>query len=267
MIESGGNGILNNMLYAILSVTCISLISLVGLFALYVREEVLDSILFYLVSFASGAIIGAAFFDLIPESLELVNTEIAIIYISLGFVFFHLLERSIYWYHGHGHMGDSGKIDMSWEDERTEVKRFTYLNLLGDVVHNLIDGMVIGVSFMISISLGIVTTIAVAFHELPQEIGDFAILVFGGFNKLKSLILNFVTALAAIAGTIIVYLILPSIEFVGLLIGFAGGGFIYISAAELLPELQKEKNMKKSAIQFILFIVAIVIIWALVNIA
>jgi zinc and cadmium transporter len=229
------------------------------------REEALDKVLFYFVSFASGAILGAAYFDLIPEALEMVEVENAIIYVASGFVFFYLLERTVYWYHGHGHIRNGGKLDVSWEDERTGIKSYTYLNLLGDMIHNLIDGMVIGASFLISITAGIVTTLAVAFHELPQEIGDFAILVYGGFKKMKALALNFLSALTAIAGVIIVYLVLPSVEFVGSIVGFVGGGFIYISAAELIPELQKEKKMIKSVFQFILFILALFFIWFLVT--
>lgn len=154
---------------------------------------------------------------------------------------------------------------MNWEDDRTEVKSFTYLNLLGDGVHNLIDGTIIGASFLISIPAGLVTTIAVAFHELPQEIGDFAILVYGGIERTRALMMNFVTALMAVAGTLIVYLIYPSLDFIGFLVGFVGGGFIYISSAELIPELQREKNFKRSVIQFTLFILALIIIWTLVN--
>lgn len=258
--------VLGNLIYAIVAVIAISLISLIGLVALSARERLLDSILFYLVSFASGTILGAAFFDLIPEAVEMVKVEVAIIYIALGFVFFYLLERTVYWYHGHGHIGNGGRVEVSWEDDRTKVKSFTYLNLIGDGVHNLIDGMIIGASFLISVPAGIVTTLAVAFHELPQEIGDFAILVYGGLGRLKALMLNFLTAIMAVVGTLLIYLIMPSTQFLGLLVGFVGGGFIYISAAELIPELQKEKVMIKSVIQFVLFAVALLVIWSLVNI-
>ncbi len=253
------------MVYAIIAVILISLISLIGLVALSLREKVLDGILFYLVSFASGAILGAAFFDLIPEAVELVEMETAIIYVAFGFIFFYLLERSIYWHHGHGHL-DGEQVQISEADDRAEVKSFIFLNLLGDGVHNLIDGMVIGASFIISIPAGIVTTLAVVFHELPQEMGDFAILVFGGLNRIKALMLNFITGLMATLGVLVTYLIFSSAQFIGFLVGFAGGGFIYISAAELIPELQKEKGMVKSVVQFVIFILAMLIIWNLVNV-
>jgi zinc and cadmium transporter len=231
--------------------------------ALSLKEKILDHILFYLVSFAGGAILGAAFFDLIPEAIELIEIETAIVYISVGFLFFFLLERSIYWYHGHGHFHNSGHISISAEDTRTEVKSYVYLNLIGDGVHNFIDGLVIGASFLISIPAGIVTTLAVFFHELPQEIGDFAILVYGGMKRIKALMMNFITALMAIVGVLIVYFILSSPTSLGFLVGFAGGGFTYIAAAELIPELQKEKKVSKSIIQFIIFILAMILIWSL----
>lgn len=257
---------MSNLVYTLTAVIGISLLSLVGLFMLSLKEEMLDRILFYLVSFASGGILAAAFFDLIPEAIEMVETETAIIYITLGFIVFYILERSIYWYHGHGHSPTSEKVEISETDKRTEIKRFIYLNLLGDGLHNLTDGMVIAASFLISIPAGIVTTLAVIFHELPQEIGDFAILMYGGIKRKIALLLNFITALIAVVGALIVYFIFSSEQFVSFLVGFAGGGFIYISAAELIPELQKEKNMKKSIIQFILFILAILMIYGLVTV-
>ncbi|WP_455367397.1 ZIP family metal transporter [[Eubacterium] cellulosolvens] len=250
--------------YSIIVVIGISCLSLIGVLALVLKENLLDNILFYLVSFASGAILGAAYFDLIPEALELIEVESAIVFIALGFVLFYLLERVVYWYHGHGHI-ERDQIKVSEVDERAGVKSFTYLNLIGDGVHNLIDGMVIGASFALSITTGIVASIAVMFHELPQEIGDFAILVYGGIQRLKALMWNFIVSLTAILGVIIVHAIFRSTQLVGILVGFAGGAFIYLSAAELIPELQKEKKLHKSVIQFILFIIAMIFIWGLVN--
>jgi len=245
---------LSGVFYALAAVVAVSLTSLIGLLALSAREEFLDRILFFLVSFASGAILGAAYFDLIPEAIEAVKVESAIACVALGFAFFYLLERSVYWYHGHGHMHVGEGVKVSWEDERVRVKSFVYLNLIGDGVHNLIDGMVIGASFLISLSAGLVATLAVAFHELPQEIGDFAILIYGGLSRLRALTVNFLTALTAVLGVVIIYLGSPSPRFLGLLVGFVGGGFIYISAAELIPELQKERGLARSIFQFLVFI-------------
>ena len=257
---------LDSLIYSLAVVTSLSLLSLSGLFFISLRDEVMHRLLFYLVSFACGAILGAAYFDLIPESAELLGLEKAIIYIVLGFVSFYFLERSLYWFHGHGHLHGDGQIEVNGPDERLGVKSFTYLNLVGDGVHNLIDGMVIGASFLISISAGFVAALAVAFHELPQEMGDFAILLYGGLEKAKALTLNFITALTAVIGVLAVHFLFSSGHLLGLLVGFAGGGFTYISAAELIPELQKETSLAKSGVQFLIFISALLFIRGLMGI-
>ncbi len=250
--------------YALMATIGVSIISLVGLFTLPLNEGALDEVLFYLISFASGTIMGAALFDLIPEAVGLVELDAAIAFVAFGFVFFYFLERSIYWYHGHGHArGDWGKVEISEPDERANAKGFVYLNLLGDAVHNLIDGMVIGAGFATSLPVGLASALAVAFHELPQEIGDFSILIYGGFRKAMALAMNFLTALAAILGTMIVFSISPSPQFIGSLVGFAGGGFIYISAAELLPELKAEGDRAKSILQYAIFALAMLLVWGL----
>jgi len=252
--------------HALAATIGISLISLIGLFALPLDEGILDEVLFYLISFASGTILGAALFDLIPEAIELVELDSAIPYVAFGFASFYLLERSIYWYHGHGHLrGDREGVEISEPDGRAKAKGFVYLNLVGDAVHNLIDGMIIGAGFATSLSLGLASTLAVAFHELPQEVGDFSILLYGGFKRAMALAMNFLTALTAILGTLIVFSAFPSPQFIGPLIGFAGGSFIYISAAELLPELKAKGGRARSIIQYALFALAMLFVWALGN--
>jgi len=248
------------MLYAFLAVTAVSVISLVGIFALSLKERTLDKILFVLLSFSSGSILGTAFFDLLPAAIEFLGEEqlsITVLYITLGFVGFFFLERFIYWFHGHVH----GHEHISEIDERLSVKKFVYLNLIGDGIHNLIDGMIIGASFLINIPLGVATTIAVFFHELPQEIGDFGILVYGGFTRKRALFFNFLSALTSIVGVLISNYFSTSIEnFFGFLMALAAGGFIYLAASELIPEMQKEEDFGRSLIQFVLFIFGILLI-------
>ncbi|MEM2122841.1 MAG: ZIP family metal transporter [Candidatus Bathyarchaeia archaeon] len=256
---------MDSLMYSLAAVISISLLSLLGLFFISLKDEVMHIFLFYLVSFACGAILGAAYFDLIPESVELLGLERAIPYTVLGFVFFYFLERSLYWFHGHGHLHGEGRVEVNDLDDRLGVKSFAYLNLIGDGVHNLIDGMIIGASFIISISSGLVASMAVVFHELPQEIGDFAVLLYGGVEKVKALAFNFTTALTGVIGVLVAHFIFSSAYFLGLLVGFAGGGFTYISAAELIPELQRERSLAKSGIQFLLFILALLTIWGLVG--
>lgn len=243
-----------SIIYAVLAVGLISILSLGGIFALSLREKLLDKLLFYLMSFSAGAILGTAFFDLLPESLEIVGDSFAFSYIALGFVIFYFLERLIYWYHGHGHLHD--KVAVS-------VKSYVYLNLIGDSIHNLIDGMVITTAFLISVPLGIASTVAVIFHELPQEIGDFGILVFGGLSKKRALFFNFLSALTAFVGVVLVFFLIEIEGFSGFLISISAGGFIYLSASEILPELKKELNFKKNIIQFTLFILGLLMIRSL----
>ena len=254
---------LSNILYAIIAIVIISLVSLVGIFALSLKETVLDKFLFILLSFSAGSILGAAYLDLLPEAVEILGeeqTSITVLYITLGFLGFFFLERFIYWFHGHVH-GHELKSEV---DERITVKKFVYLNLIGDGIHNLIDGMIITASFFINISVGLAATIAVFFHELPQEIGDFGVLVYSGFTRRKALSFNFLSALTAIVGVLISnYFSMHVEDFVGFLMALAAGGFIYIAASELIPEMQKEKDTRRSMIQFVVFVLGIVLIWSL----
>lgn len=243
-----------SLIYAIFAVSIVSILSLVGIFALSLNDKLLDKLLFYMMSFSAGAILGAAFFDLLPESIQTVENSIVFSYIALGFVLFYFLERLVYWYHGHGHSHD--KLVGS-------IKSYVYLNLIGDGIHNLIDGMVITTAFLVSVPLGIVSTIAVIFHELPQEIGDFGILVFGGLSKKRALLFNFLSALTAFVGVALVFFLIEIEGFSGFLISISAGGFIYLAASEILPELKKEQNFKKNIIQFILFILGLFLIKSL----
>jgi len=252
---------MSNLAYAILAVVVVSLLSLIGVFAISLKETTLDRILFVLLSFSAGSILGAAYLDLLPEAIEFLGEEqlsTVALYITLGFLGFFFLERFLYWYHGHVH-GYESKVE-----EKMTVKKFVYLNVIGDGIHNLIDGMIIAAGFFIAIPVGVATTVAVIFHELPQEIGDFGVLVYGGFTRHKALLFNFLSALTAVVGVLISnYFSMSIVNFVGFLVALAAGGFIYLAASELIPEIQKEENIEKSMIQFVLFILGIALIWSL----
>jgi len=229
----------------LLATGLVSLLSLSGIFALSLREDTLHRILFFLVAFSAGTILGASIFDLLPEAIELVNEEVVFIY---------------YWYHGHGHHSDLEER----EDERTATKGFAYLNIIGDAIHNFIDGMIIAASFTVGAHVGVATTIAVIFHELPQEMGDYGILIYAGFEKTRALVLNFAAALSVVAGGIFASFYLGTVEaFSGTLIAFSAGAFIYLAASELIPELKEEEDFWRSVIQFAVFIVGLVLIWYL----
>lgn len=239
-------------LWSVIASIVVSLISLIGILFLLVNEKTLNNILFILIGFATGGLLGGAFFHLLPEALEKSsNITLTFLYVILGFIIFFILERYIHWRHCH----KEGKCD---------VHVVSYLSLIGDSVHNLIDGMIIATSFQVNINFGLITTLAIILHEIPQEIGDFGVLVYGGFSKLKALFYNFLSALTAIIGVFIGYFLTTSIgNFSSVLLPIAAGGFIYIAASDLVPELHKEPELKKSTLAIITFIFGILLMYAL----
>lgn len=224
---------------AIASVIAISAISLIGVFFLWVADKKLKKAFIYMVSFAVGGLFGDIFLHLLPEVAETGFGVTAALIILAGILSSFTVERFLQWRHCH--------IPTSGEHPHS----FAYMNLFGDGVHNLIDGLIIGGSYLASIPLGIATTIAVIFHEIPQEMGDFSVLIYGGFTKKKALTFNFLTALTAVLGAVIALALGSVIEgFVPLLIPFAAGNFIYIAGSDLIPELRKDTpEPKKSALQ------------------
>ncbi len=221
------------------------LISLVGAFSLWLNEKHLRKLVVILVPFSAGALLSGALFHLLEESLEKLEPMIAFIYLMVGFIFFFIIEKFFHWRHCH-----EGKCD---------VHPFTYTILVGDAVHNFIDGIIIAVSFLISVPFGIVTTLLIIGHEIPQELGDFGVLVYGGMNKIKALTANFMVQLTAILGGVLGYLLATSIkEIIPFMLPFAAGGFIYIAACDLIPELHKEPKLSKSMFHFAFFIIGIV---------
>jgi zinc and cadmium transporter len=232
----------------LVSVIAISLISLGGIAVFWVADKKLKKAFVYMVSFAAGGLFGDVFLHLIPEIAGKTGFPItASIVIIIGILFSFTVERFFQWRHCH--------VPTSQEHPHS----FAYMNLFGDGVHNLIDGLIVGGSYIASVPLGIATTIAVIFHEIPQEIGDFGILIYGGFGKRKALMFNFLTALTAVIGVIIAFVLGSAIEgFVPLLIPFAAGNFIYIAGSDLIPELRKDTpEPKKSALQMVSLILGV----------
>ena len=237
------------LIQILVAVFFVSSISLVGIF-LFLKKKILNKILFYLVSFAAGSMLGAAFLDLLPETLEKGYNDFIPILILAGILSSFALEKFLHWHHHHA------------EHEHEEIHAFTYLNLVGDGLHNFVDGVVIAVSFMSNTALGITTTIAIIAHEIPQEIGDFGILIYGGFSKAKALFYNFLSAITAFAGALLAYFFASATENASTYMkAFAVGGFIYIAGTDLIPEIHKEKNLRKSFIQLVLMFFGISLIW------
>jgi len=241
-------------LYTFASVMVVSFISFVGVFTLSLREDILRKYIFIFISIAVGALLGDSIIHLIPEALEnSSNATLTSILVIAGILLFFTLEKFLHWHH-HG------------EDKDDEhVHPVGKLVLFSDGVHNFIDGIIIAASFMISVPVGLATTIAVILHEIPQEIGDFAVLLHAGYTKKRALWLNFLSALAALLGAIFLFAINGMAEISAtILIPLAAGGFIYIAVADLIPELHKTKDTKNSFIQIVAVITGVLAMLALV---
>jgi len=243
----------NVWLYAIVSVIVVSLISLIGVFFINGKKKNLKKMLLFFVSFSAGTLLGDAFIHLLPEAVDSSGFTLQIsIYLMLGILSWFVLEKFINWRHCHLH------------DHKDHVHPFAVTNLMGDVLHNFIDGLIIGASYLASVPLGIATTLAVIFHEIPQEIGEFAVLLRGGFTRSRALLLNFLSALTAVIGAIIALVVGSSVTgLVVFLIPFAAGSFIYIATADLIPELHKEVELGKSSIQLFAFVLGVAVMAAL----
>ncbi len=240
---------LETWLYSLISVLVVSAISLIGIITLSVKSEKLEKFLIYMISFAAGALLGDAFIHLLPEAIESSNFTLNIsLFVLCGIGFSLITEKVIHWRHCH-HM-----------TTKTHQHNISVMNLIGDGVHNFIDGIIIGASYLISIPVGLATTLAIIFHEIPQEIADYGVLIYGGFTKTKAILANFITALTALLGTVIALSIGSRSEsFLTFLIPFAIGNFIYIACSDLIPELHKDFETKKAIIQVLLFILGIAV--------
>src|SRR3989338_3717906 len=240
--------------YSLISVLIVSLLSLIGVIALSIKKDRLKKILIYTISFSAGALFGDAFIHLIPEAVEETGFSLkTALYILSGIVFSFITEKFIHWRHCH------------LPHSKEHIHPFAIMNLLGDSVHNFIDGLIIGASYLVNIPTGIATTIAVILHEIPQEIGDFGVLLQGGFSKAKALAFNFLTAATAILGAIISLMFSSYIKgLTTFLIPFAAGTFIYIAGTDLIPELHKEVKFQRSLIQLVTFLIGIGIMVSLV---
>lgn len=235
------------------SVFAVSAVSLIGVILFALNESTLQKLIVYLVSFAAGALFGNAFIHLLPHTAEGHGfTPMTGITVLSGIVVLFAVENYIHWHHHHTHMG------------QTQVQPFSYMILLGDSVHNIIDGLIIAASYLASIPLGIATTTAVALHEIPQELGDFAIMVHGGFSTWKAVAYNFVSALTAFIGAIIALILAGSVdELNSILLPFAAGAFIYIAGSDLLPEIKGEEDRTRLTVIMGTFLTGILLMYLL----
>jgi zinc and cadmium transporter len=218
-----------------------SLIALVGAVTLLLRAETLQRLLLPLVALAAGSLLGGAVFHLFPASLAAIEPDLhAWVAFMLGFTLFMALEQFLHWRHCTRAVADSRRP-------------LTYLVLLGDGLHNFIGGLAIASAFLVDLRLGITAWVAAAAHEIPQELGDFGVLVHGGWSKGKALLYNVLSATSFLLGGLLTYALSGAID-VSYLIPFAAGNFVYIAAADLVPEVNKEASAGASAVHTVVFL-------------
>jgi len=235
---------MNTLLWILLATFVDGILGLIGIFSIWMSDKSLRKLVGILVAFSAGALLSGAFSHLLAESLPRNNVQFIFAIVMIGFVIFFLVERLLHWHHCH--------------DGKCKVHPFTYLIVFGDGIHNFIDGLVIAASFIVSVPFGIVTTLLIIAHEIPQELGNFGILVYGGWSKLKSVTYSFLAQITCVIGGIAGYYL--SDVFAGAIdyiLPFAAGGFIYIAASDLVPELHKEPKMKKSMLHMGFFVLGI----------
>jgi zinc and cadmium transporter len=238
------------------SVLLVSAVSLVGIVTLALKEAKLRRILLYLVSFSAGTMLGGAFIHLIPEAAEGGFSITLSSSVLFGIVFSFALEKVIHWRHCHTPVG------------KGHPHPFAYMNLFGDFVHNFIDGLIIAASYIAGMPTGIATTVAVLLHEIPQEIGDFGVLIHGGFTRKKAVLYNFLTALSAVLGAAVAVVASSAIQGAGtFLLGLAAGGFIYIAASDLIPELHKSSTCdsfsSRAFVQMMILVIGMIVMYSL----
>lgn len=240
--------------YSLASVLLVSLLSLVGLATLGVSRERLQRVLFYLVSFSTGALLGDVFLHIIPEIMEGEGALRHSVFILIGIGVFFILERLFIWHHAH-------------TEHSENIHSMVYLVIVGDAIHNFLDGIAIATSFLISIPVGFATSVAVIFHEIPQEIGEFAVLVHGGWSRGKALFYNFVSALSAVFGAVLVLAFAGSVDesspVISALLALSAASFVYIAMSDLIPELHKESNARRSVFQFIWIVLGVLVMASL----
>lgn len=210
-------------------------------------------------SFAAGTLLSVAFLDLLPEAFEALETarrggaETASLFVLTGFLLFFSIEKLILWYHCH--------------EEKCEVHTSVPMVLLGDTLHNFLDGVAIAASFLVSVPVGLATTLAVLIHEIPQEVADFSVLLGSGMRPRRALGFNILSSLASLFGAIAAYAWVSAVEWLlPILLALTAGGFIYISSADLIPEIHRETRRSRMVQQFLLFFVGFLLVLAVTRV-
>ncbi len=223
-------------IYIILSVLLVSLISIIGISFIFLKKKTLDNLLIFLVALSAGSLLGGAFLHLLPEIVSSFGFSIKVsFFILFGIILFFIIENIMHWRHCHIQTCDEHQHHLGT------------MNLIGDGIHNFIDGIVIATSYFINIPLGLATTVAVVMHEIPQEIGDFGVLLYAKYSKLKALFFNFISALAAVLGALLSIIFVEKLKYlIYIIIPITIGGFLYIAGSDLIPEIHKNQPKKFS---------------------
>jgi zinc and cadmium transporter len=227
-----------------------SIVSLSGGLIMLFQKQVQTKLLLPLVAFSAGSLIGGAFFMMIPEGINhFKDIKEFFLVLLAGFSLFFILEQFLHYHH-------------CKKAESECRKPMSYLILIGDGLHNLIGGLSIAGLFLIDFKIGFFAWLGAVFHEIPQELGDYAALVHSGWDKKKALLYNFISSLTFLLGGLITYFISSKID-VSFLIPFAAGNFIYIGATDLIPEVNKYYTIKNNLIHFLFFVVGILLMYIL----
>lgn len=237
---------------SLLSVSVVSLVSLVGVVLILVGGELSKPKLMAMVGFSAGGLLGGAFLHLIPEAFDGFPGDVVSVYLVFGVFSSYIVEMVLGWRHCHTPTCDE------------HPHSFAYLNLLGDGVHNFIDGLIIGGAYLVSFSLGVSTTLAVVLHEIPQEIGDFGVLLYAGIKPRRALLYNLASALTSVIGAALVLMLDGSVGWLtGFLVPFAAGNFLYIAGSDLVPELKDQKEVGKSLVQLGFMVLGVLLMYLL----
>jgi len=241
---------MNPFLLTLAATVGISLLALSGSFFLFFKDQFLKRISLYLLALAAGALLGTAFLHLLPEVLKDGFPEQGFLILLGGFLFFYIGEKLL-----HLHHGPQGA------DEHNP-RALGVLSLSADAMHNLIDGVILAVAFVVDVRLGFVTAAAVALHEVPQEIAEFGVLLYAGFSKRRALLLNFLSATTVILGGVVGFLFQETfVAFIPFVLLFAAGSFVYIGASDFVPEFKKERDPKKALALSFTFFFGIFLMW------
>lgn len=232
-------------LWIIVSGVAMSAIALVGSVTLLLSDSALRRTILPLVAFAAGSLIGGAFFHMIPASIAATsNPLMTFVWVTLGFLVFFVLEQFLHYHHCHRASADCRQP-------------LTYLVLIGDGLHNFLGGLAVAGAILTDLRLGAVTWLAAVAHEVPQELGDFAVLIHGGWPKMRALVLNLLSGSTFLLGSILAYMASFRVE-VFFLVPFAAGNFLYIGASDLVPEVNKHREFWMNVILFVAFVSGLV---------